>query len=102
MQKSQQVLQTGWSACLAAALFGFFKSPEAVAWLLAAVACLVPLMISLFLNGEVAAVLYDAPDVSAVAGWIRALGAASESGVGEVGVGRQMVEGAARLVAPLL
>ena len=52
MQKNQRVLQAGWCACLAAALFGFFQSPEAVAWLLAAVACLVPLMISLFLNGE--------------------------------------------------
>ena len=52
MQKRQRVLQAGWSACLAVALFGFFQSPEAVAWLLATVACLVPLMISLFLNGE--------------------------------------------------
>ena len=52
MQKRQRVLQAGWSACLAVALFGFFQSPKAVAWLLAAVACLVPLIISLFLNGR--------------------------------------------------
>jgi len=52
MQKRQRVLQTGWSACLAIALFGFFQSPDAVAWLLATVACLVPLIISLLLNGK--------------------------------------------------
>ena len=52
MQKRQRVLQGGWSACLTVALYGFVQSPEAVAWLLAMVACLVPLLISLFLNGE--------------------------------------------------
>ncbi|MAI22657.1 MAG: hypothetical protein CL828_01240 [Crocinitomicaceae bacterium] len=52
MQKSERVLQAGWSMCLAVALFGFCHSPKAVAWLLATVSCLAPLLISLFLNGE--------------------------------------------------
>ena len=57
---------------------------------------------SLFLNAEAALVLYGAPEAEAVAGWIEALGASSEAGVAEVGAGRQIAEGAARLVAPLL
>ena len=57
---------------------------------------------SLFLNAEVALALYDDGEVEAVAGWIDALGTASEAGVSDVGAGRQLAEGAARLVAPLL
>ena len=52
MQKNHWVPQAGWSAALAVACFGFYQSPEAVAWLLASVACLIPLVISLFLNGQ--------------------------------------------------
>ena len=37
---------------MAVACFGFCQSPEAVAWLLASVTCLIPLLISLFLNGQ--------------------------------------------------
>ena len=51
MQKNHQILQSGWGAALAVACFGFYQSPTAVAWLLATVACITPLVISLFLNG---------------------------------------------------
>lgn len=57
---------------------------------------------SLFLNAEAALVLYGAPEVDAVGGWIERLGEASEAGVEDAGAGRQLVEGAARLVGPLL
>ena len=52
MQKNHWVPQAGWSAALAVAFLGFHQSPGAVAWLLATVACLTPLLISLFLNGQ--------------------------------------------------
>lgn len=57
---------------------------------------------SLFLNSEVAVVTYDPPEVSAVADWIAALGRGSLEGVERASARRQLVEGAARLVAPLL
>jgi len=57
---------------------------------------------SLFLNAEAATVLYDAPEVEAVAAWIDGLARTSESGVGPVGALHELVEGAARLAAPLL
>ena len=37
---------------MAVACFGFYQSPEAVAWLLASVANLIPLVISLSLHGQ--------------------------------------------------
>lgn len=57
---------------------------------------------SLFLNAEAATVLYDAPEVEAVAAWIDGLARTSETGVGPVGALHELVEGAARLAAPLL
>ena len=57
---------------------------------------------SLFLNAEVAVVLYDAPEVETVARWVDALGDGAERGVVPVGATGQLVEGVARLVAPLL
>ncbi|MDT7858342.1 phospholipase D-like domain-containing protein [Rubrivirga sp. S365] len=57
---------------------------------------------SLFLNSEVTVVVYDAPNVEAVASWIERLGDASTPGVEGVGPGRQLAEGAAGLVGPLL
>ena len=57
---------------------------------------------SLFLNAEAALVLYGAAEADAVAGWIERLGAASVAGVVEAGARRQLVEGVARLVGPLL
>ena len=57
---------------------------------------------SLFLNAEAALVLYGAPEVEAVADWFGRLGAASTPGVVDAGRGRQLVEGVARLVGPLL
>ena len=57
---------------------------------------------SLFLNAEAAVLLYDAPEVAAVATWIEQLGVTCQTGVAPVGAGRELVEGAVRLVAPLL
>ena len=51
MQKNHRILQSGWGVAVAGACFGFYLSPTAVAWLLATVACITPLVISLFLNG---------------------------------------------------
>jgi hypothetical protein len=52
MQKIQRILQVGWGTLLTIALAGFYQSPGAVAWLLATVSCLSPMLISIFLNGE--------------------------------------------------
>ena len=52
MQKIHWALRVGWGAALAVACFEFYQSPRAVAWLLATVACLTPLVISLFLIGQ--------------------------------------------------
>ena len=57
---------------------------------------------SLFLNRESTLVLYDGAETRAVAEWIDALARRCESGPRHPGMVRQHVEGAARLVAPLL
>lgn len=51
MHKSQRILQALWTLLLGAAFTGFAQAPASVGWLLASIAALVPLCISLALNG---------------------------------------------------
>lgn len=51
MHKFQRTLQGLWILLLGAAITGFVRDPSAVGWLLACLSSLVPLCISLTLNG---------------------------------------------------
>jgi cardiolipin synthase len=57
---------------------------------------------SLFLNYEVALFVYSASEIRATEAWIRILLEDTKAGVPDVGFWRDLVEGAARLTAPLL
>ncbi len=57
---------------------------------------------SLFLNSELALILYDEADVESVVDWTCTLGNATEEGVNQVTRRQELVEGVARLLAPLL
>jgi cardiolipin synthase len=57
---------------------------------------------SLFLNYEVALFVYSASEIRATEAWIQDLLKDTKAGVPDVGFWRDLVEGAARLTAPLL
>jgi cardiolipin synthase len=57
---------------------------------------------SLFLNYEVGLLVHSAEEVAAVEAWINALLRNTTAGVADVGAARDLVEGVARMAAPLL
>jgi cardiolipin synthase len=59
-------------------------------------------MRSLFLNYEVAMFVYSAAEIRAIGAWIEGIMAGSRSGLKDVGAVRDLCEGVARMMAPLL
>jgi len=59
-------------------------------------------MRSLLLNYEVAMFIYSAPEIQVVADWLEQLATDTRTGVEPVGMFRDLAEGVARMMAPLL